>query len=164
MGIVLPAEGGGGSGGAADLKRGVGELKKFRRRVDAVLADLEGGDGGAAKVAVERVTRASFGGNFHEAQGFHDEYNRVHKALVSLSKNLGDQIELLTIGVHAADVGYDNVEEDERRRFHEIQARLDKERDAFEREAERREKEQGDKPGGSQPPRNDAKSGGGYGG
>ncbi|MFI2368669.1 hypothetical protein [Streptomyces sp. NPDC018833] len=155
----------------SDLERGVGALKKFRDRVDAVLADLEGGDGGTAKVAAERVTRASFGGNFAQAEDFYQEYNRVHKALVVLSKKLGDQIELLTIGVHAADVGYDNVDEDERRRFHEIQGRLDKERDEFERqqEVERREKEErekgkGDKPAPPPPVRNDAKSGGGYGG
>ncbi|MFG3509821.1 hypothetical protein ACGF5F_30445 [Streptomyces sp. NPDC047821] len=146
---------------AGDLERGVGALKKFRSRVDAVLRELESGEGGAAKVATERVTRASFGGNFGEAEGFYQEYNRVHKALVALSKSLGDQIELLTIGVHAADVGYDNVDEQQRRRFHEIQARLDQERDAAtERaEAKRREQEQGDKPADPQQPRNDAQSG-----
>ncbi|MEV4332543.1 hypothetical protein AB0K02_18720 [Streptomyces sp. NPDC049597] len=150
---------------ASDLERGVGALKKFRSRVDAVLRDLEGGDGGASKVAMERVTRASFGVGggikFEEADGFHKEYNRVHKALVSLSKSLGDQIELLTIGVHAADVGYDNVDEDQRRRFHEIQARLDEERDAAiaREEAKQREKEQGDKPANPPQPRTDTKSG-----
>jgi hypothetical protein len=146
---------------AGDLERGVGALKKFRSRVDAVLAELEGGDGGAAKVAAERVTRASFGGDFDEATGFYREYNRVHKSLISLSKSLGDQIELLTIGVHAADVGYDNVDEEQRRRFHEIQARLSQERDAaIERaEAKQREQEQGDKPPAPQQSRNEADSG-----
>jgi hypothetical protein len=160
---VLPAEGGGGSGGTADLKRGVGELKKFRSRVDAVLADLAGGEGGTSKVAAQRVTRTSFGGDFQQAQGFYDEYNRVHQALVLLSQKLGDQIELLTIGVHAADVGYDNVEEDERRRFHEIQGRLDRERDEHERRQEEERRGTATPPPAA-PGRNDAKSGGGYGG
>ncbi|MFC8274874.1 hypothetical protein ACFUJR_20525 [Streptomyces sp. NPDC057271] len=125
----------------SNLELGVGELKKFRNRVNALLTDLEGGDAGAAKVGVERVTRGSFGTGipFGEAEGFYAEFNRVHKALVGLSKSLSDQIELLSIGVHAADVGYANVEEEQRRRFYEITARLDKERDeATEREKQAR--------------------------
>ncbi|MFF3248318.1 hypothetical protein ACFYWY_32365 [Streptomyces sp. NPDC002870] len=141
---------------ASDLERGVGELKKFRTRVDTVLAELESGDGGKTKVAAERVTRGSFGVGlpFAEAEGFYKEYNRVHKALVTLSKSLGDQIELLTIGVHAADVGYDNVEVAQRARFHEIKARLDRERDqAIEREQAQ------PKPAQPAQPRQDAKTG-----
>ncbi|MFG3310142.1 hypothetical protein [Streptomyces wuyuanensis] len=134
----------------------MGELRKFRSRVDAVLSELEGGDGGKTKVAAERVTRGSFGVGlpFAEAEGFYKEYNRVHKALVTLSKSLGDQIELLTIGVHAADVGYDNVEEAQRARFYEIRARLDRERDeAIEREQAQQE------PAQPAQPRQDAKTG-----
>jgi hypothetical protein len=141
---------------ASDLERGVGELKRFRTRVDTVLAELESGDGGKTKVAAERVTRGSFGVGlpFAEAEGFYKEYNRVHKALVTLSKSLGDQIELLTIGVHAADVGYDNVEAAQRARFHEIKARLDRERD----EAIEREQAQ-QRPAQPAQPRQDAKTG-----
>ncbi|MFF3688789.1 hypothetical protein [Streptomyces sp. NPDC002187] len=151
---------------ASDLERGVEALKKFRSKVDGVLKDLEGGDGGAAKVAMERVTRSSLGVgsfSFGEADDFHSEYKRIHMALVSLSKSLGDQIEMLSIGVLAADIGYTNVDEDKRRQFHEIQARLAMERDAAaDRKAEEeREKAGGDKPAG--PDRQNAK-GGTYGG
>ncbi|WP_328395777.1 hypothetical protein OHS70_09830 [Streptomyces sp. NBC_00390] len=140
---------------ASDLERGVEALKKFRSSVDGVLKDLEGGDGGRTKVAAERVTRGSFGVglDFAEAEGFYKEYNRVHKALVSLSKSLGDQIELLIIGVHAADVGYDDVEEGMRARFHEIRSRLDKERDEAIERAEAQEK-----PAQPEAPRNDSKT------
>ncbi|MEU4134024.1 hypothetical protein [Streptomyces wuyuanensis] len=143
----------------SDLGRGVGELKKFRTRVDAVLAELESSDGGKTKVAAEQVTRGSFGVGLPlaEAEGFYEEYNRVHKALVTLSKSLGDQIELLTIGVHGADVGYDNVEEAQRARFHEIRARLDRERDeAIERERAQQAPAQPAQPAH---PRQDAKTG-----
>ncbi|MEU3078037.1 hypothetical protein [Streptomyces laurentii] len=114
-----------------DLKVGVEALRKFRDRVDGIITNLEGGNGGAAKVGMERVTRGSFGTGipFAEAEGFYAEYARVHGELVSLSKSLSGQIELLSIGVHGADVGYANVEDEQRRRFHEIQARLDRERD-----------------------------------
>ncbi|MFG2117035.1 hypothetical protein ACGFRB_31085 [Streptomyces sp. NPDC048718] len=138
----------------SDLKVGVGALKKFRDRVDGIIADLEGGNAGAGKVGMERVTRASFGTGipFAEAEGFYAEYNRVHKSLVSLSKSLSGQIELLLIGVHAADVGYDNVDNEQRRRFYEIRARLDRERDEA---IEREERARSNDPAQPAPPRHD---------
>ncbi|MFJ3781399.1 hypothetical protein [Streptomyces sp. NPDC090093] len=115
----------------SDLERGVGELKKFRDRVDGIITDLANGAGGATRLGANQVTRDSLGVGipFKEADGFFGEYDRVQKALVALSKSLGGQIELLQIGVHAADVGYDNVEDDQRRRFYEIRTRLADERE-----------------------------------
>ncbi|MFF5639098.1 hypothetical protein [Streptomyces sp. NPDC012825] len=122
-----------------ELKTGVDALKKFRDRVDGIIADLASGPGGAAGLGRDQLKRASLGVGipFTEADGFFAEYHRVHTALVSLSKSLSGQIELLQIGVHAADVGYGNVEDEQRRRFHEIRARLNDERE----EAIRREQE-----------------------
>ncbi|MEU7283259.1 hypothetical protein AB0A69_31465 [Streptomyces sp. NPDC045431] len=116
---------------AGDLERGVDELKKFQGDVTALLENLQGGAGGSSKIAEERVTRGSLGTGmqFAEADGFYTQYNRVHQAIVQLSKHLSDQIELYSIAVHAADVGYDNVEEEQRQRYHAILARLDEERD-----------------------------------
>ncbi|WP_411072778.1 hypothetical protein [Streptomyces sp. cmx-4-25] len=124
-----------------ELKTGVDALKKFRDRVDGIIADLASGPGGAAGLGRDQMKRASLGVGipFTEADGFFAEYHRVHTALVSLSKSLSGQIELLQIGVHAADVGYGNVEDEQRRRFHEIRARLDHEREeAVKREQEAR--------------------------
>ncbi|MFJ6519776.1 hypothetical protein ACIQJ4_16205 [Streptomyces filamentosus] len=128
----------------SDLETGVGALKKFRDRVDGVIKDLEAGAGGASSLNQKRVTRGSLGTGiaFAEADGFFTEYERIHGSLVALSKSLSGQIELLQIGVHAADVGYANVEDEQRRRFHEIQARLDKERDqAIQREEQAKSKD-----------------------
>ncbi|MGW8984415.1 hypothetical protein ACWGQ9_17355 [Streptomyces parvus] len=113
--------------GTGDLKRGVGALEKFKKSVDALLADFEGSAASKSKVADQKITRASLSGQnacFAEADGLYTQYNRVHASLVSLSKSLGDQIEYLSLGVHAAAVGFDNVENDIRQRFHEIQTRL----------------------------------------
>ncbi|MFG3532932.1 hypothetical protein ACGF8B_40485 [Streptomyces sp. NPDC047917] len=118
--------------GPGDLRRGVGALEKFQSRVNALLADLEGSAAGKSKIAAQRVSRAALSGQnacFAEADGLYTQYNRVHEALVSLSKSLGDQIEYLSLGVHAAAVGFDNVDDEVRRRFYEIQARLDKEQE-----------------------------------
>ncbi|MEU5283188.1 hypothetical protein AB0G97_04090 [Streptomyces sp. NPDC020755] len=128
-GIVTDPGGGGGTG---DLRRGVGALEKFKSRVDALLADFEGSAASKTKVADQKVSRASLSGpnaRFAEADGLYTQYNRVHSSLVSLSKSLGDQIEYLSLGVHAAAVGFDNVEDDIRRRFYEIQTRMDEERE-----------------------------------
>ncbi|WP_405665778.1 hypothetical protein OG379_28215 [Streptomyces sp. NBC_01166] len=118
------------SKGKGDLRRGVGALEKFQKSVNALLADLESSPAGKSKVAAQTVSRnALSGGNtsFAEADGLYTQYNRVHDALVTLSKSLGDQIEYLSLGVHAAAVGFDNVDDETRRRFYEIQMRLDAE-------------------------------------
>ncbi|TVP34153.1 hypothetical protein A3L22_12470 [Streptomyces griseus subsp. griseus] len=115
------------SEGAGDLKRGVGALETFKKRVDDLLVDFEGSAGSRTKVADQKISRASLSGQntcFAEADGLYTQYNRVHSSLVALSRSLGDQIEYLSLGVHAAAVGFDNVEDDIRRRFHEIQTRL----------------------------------------
>ncbi|MEE1743897.1 MULTISPECIES: hypothetical protein [unclassified Streptomyces] len=139
----------GGGGGRGDLRRGVGALERFRGRVDTLLAELEGSAAGKSEIAAQTVSRAALSGQnacFAEADGLYAQYNRVHESLVALSKSLGDQIEYLSLGVHAAAVGFDNVDDDVRRRFYEIQARLDKEH----------EKARGEKDGRSEP-RNDEK-------
>lgn len=146
---------GGGGGGSGDLRRGVGALETFRGRVNTLLAELEGSAAGKSKIAAQTVSRAALSGQnacFAEADGLYTQYNRVHEELVSLSKSLGDQIEYLSLGVHAAAVGFDNVEDDVRRRFYEIRARLDKEH----------EKAQGEKADKPEQPRSDSKTGSAY--
>ncbi|MFE7537155.1 hypothetical protein ACIRRX_14170 [Streptomyces bacillaris] len=131
------------TGPGGDLRRGVGALETFKKRVDAVLADLEGSAAGKSKAGAQTVSRASFSGpnaRFAEADGLYTQYNRVQESLTSLSKSLGDQIEYLSLGVHAAAVGFDNVDDETRRRFHEIQTRIDTERkNAAKPEADNRE-------------------------
>ncbi|WP_330173323.1 hypothetical protein OG875_06765 [Streptomyces sp. NBC_01498] len=140
---------------ASDLERGVGALKRFQSQINSLLSEFEGGAAGTGEIASQGVPRSSFSGpgKFDEAEGFSLQYNRVHKSLVSLSKSLGDQIELLSIGVHAADVGYDNVEDDLRHRFHTIQTGLDEQREAQERQRRQERSE------AAEAPRQDATSG-----
>lgn len=140
---------------ASDLERGVGALKKFQSQINTLLSEFESGAAGKGEIAAQSVPRSSFSGpgKFDEAEGFSKQYDRVHTSLISLSKSLGDQIELLSIGVHAADVGYNNVEEDLRYRYHTIQTRLDEQREAREKQ-ERQEKN-----GVPEAPRQDATGG-----
>ncbi|MFC8827124.1 hypothetical protein ACFT9I_17490 [Streptomyces sp. NPDC057137] len=140
---------------ASDLERGVGALKKFQSQINSLLSEFEGGAAGKGEIAAQSVPRSSFSGpgKFDEAEGFSKQYDRVHTSLISLSKSLGEQIELLSIGVHAADIGYNNLEDDLRYRFHTIQTRLDEQR------ADQKQQQVQDKSGVPEAPRQDATGG-----
>ncbi|UXY30291.1 hypothetical protein [Streptomyces sp. HUAS TT20] len=115
--------------GGSGLKRGLEALKTFKKRVDTLLTDLEGSPGSYTKVAAHTLSAASLcgKGEFAEATGLHREYERVHERITSLSKSLALQIEAMQIAVHGADVGYDKLEDDLRRRFHEIRTEINEE-------------------------------------
>ncbi|GFH35385.1 hypothetical protein [Streptomyces pacificus] len=156
---MLPADGGGGGGarGSGDLERGAGALRRFQERVNALLAELEEGHAGRSRLATQTVPRNSFsapGGGFLEADGLYAQYNRVHAEIVKLSRSLGDQIEMLSIAVRGAEVGFDNLEDDLRQRFHAIQARVQREQQAQERRTAQHR--QDDAAGQTGRPRNDS--------
>ncbi|MFI6943414.1 hypothetical protein ACIBI4_29455 [Streptomyces sp. NPDC050418] len=132
VGGGVASQAAGPKGGSGDLEKGVGALKRFQSKVDALLSEFESSPAGSAKVADQTVTRHAFSGSnlaFPEADGLYSQYHRVHRSLVSLSRSLGDQIEMLQIAVRASEVGYDNLEEELRRRFYVIQTRVEEERD-----------------------------------
>ncbi|MFE7465412.1 hypothetical protein ACFU6R_15110 [Streptomyces sp. NPDC057499] len=147
-----PGDGGGGDGG---LRRGFGALERFRGRLHTLLAELESSAAAESRIAAHAVPRTALSGQnvrFAEADGLYAQYGRVHEELVSLSRSLGDRIECLGLGVHAAAVGFDHVDDEVRRRFHEIRAGLD----------EQREKVRGEDGGRLEQSRCDSKSGSRY--
>ncbi|MFI6093812.1 hypothetical protein [Streptomyces sp. NPDC051218] len=112
-------------------------LKTFRRRVNALLTEFQGSAGGSSEVGGYKLSRGSFSGGgsaFPAADGLYSQYNQVHERLTSLSKMLGDQIDAMSIAVHGADVGFDNLDEDLRQRFWAIQTRVDRDAAAAQRE------------------------------
>ncbi|QKW11191.1 hypothetical protein HUT18_27095 [Streptomyces sp. NA04227] len=130
----------GSDGGNADLFRGVEALKNFKTRIDTVLTDFEASAGGSGKVGQHLLARASFSGAdipFPEADDLHSAYNQVHERLTSLSRMLGDQIEAMGIAVQGADIGFDNLDEEMRRRFHTIQTRTYEDRELYGPDRER---------------------------
>ena len=139
---MLPADMGG--GGSADLRRGMEALTTFKKRVDGVLATFTDSAGSSTKVEAQRISRASFSGagQFGEASGLYAQYHRVHERLTSLSATLGLQIEALRIAVHGADIGFDNLEEEQRRRFWEIQTRVGREHAEAQREKDDRTRQE----------------------
>ncbi|MED7824320.1 hypothetical protein [Streptomyces chiangmaiensis] len=113
---------------AANLEASSEALDKFVTRVDAVLRALESSAGNPTKVGAQTIRSASLTAGtesvFPEAHGLYKQYNRVHAELTSLSKSLHLQIEAIGIAVQGAHRGFDNLEEEQRRRFWAIQAQI----------------------------------------
>uniref|UniRef100_A0AAU2V0Y3 Uncharacterized protein n=1 Tax=Streptomyces sp. NBC_00003 TaxID=2903608 RepID=A0AAU2V0Y3_9ACTN len=138
---------------SADLSKGLEALTTFKKKVDAVLTDLEGSHASPTKLAAQQISRTSFSAGtaaFPEADGLFTQYHRVHERLTSLSKSLGHQIEAMGIAVLGADIGFDNLDEEMRQRFWAIQSVTD-----YDAEQAQREKD-----GKPKPQRTDDKSSG----
>ncbi|MBZ9638498.1 hypothetical protein [Streptomyces sp. PSKA30] len=124
---MLPADmvGGVSAARAADLEASGEALSDFVSRVDTVLRDLEKSAGSPTKVGAQTIKESSLSSGraslFPEAQRLFAQYNNVHEQLTSLSKTLHLQIEAIGIAVKGASVGFDNLEEGQRRRFWAIQ-------------------------------------------
>ncbi|GHF09164.1 hypothetical protein GCM10014715_76290 [Streptomyces spiralis] len=112
----------------ANLEASGEALSKFVSRVDAVLRNLEESAGNPTKVGAQTIKLSSLSAGsesvFPEAHDLYWQYHGVHTELTSLSKVLHLQIEAIGIAVRGAEHGFDKLEEDQRRRFWEIQAHI----------------------------------------
>ncbi|MFD4261540.1 hypothetical protein ACFWR9_28925 [Streptomyces sp. NPDC058534] len=133
---MLPVEmvGGASAARAADLEVTGEALSTFVKRVDSALRNLEGSAGDPTRIDAQRIKPASLNSGsmaaFPEAHALYLQYNRVHEELTSLSKRLHLQIEAIGIAVRGAHVGFDNLEEEQRRRFAQIQTQIKRIEDA----------------------------------
>ncbi|MFF1741179.1 hypothetical protein [Streptomyces mirabilis] len=123
---MLPADmtGGASPSTAADLKVGADVLMTFKQRIDKLLSEFEDSAGSASKVGAHRISRTSLSGHgtpFHEADALFTQYEQVHEHITQLSKTLGLQIEAMGIATQGAQNGFDTLDDDQRRRFREIQ-------------------------------------------
>jgi hypothetical protein len=142
------AMGGGGGVPAKNLKVEAESLLGFKKRVDGILTDLE--SGATSNISSQVVARTSFGGEFSEAGDLYAQYNRVHSLLTTLSRTLGDQIEAMGIAVLGAKNGFQNMDDDVRRRFWEIQTRA-QQREQNQRDDQRERREEEDRRLGNEP-------------
>ncbi|MFH8445881.1 hypothetical protein ACH4D3_32280 [Streptomyces sp. NPDC018026] len=133
---MLPAEmvGGVSAARAANLEVTGEALSTFVKRVDGALRNLEGSAGDPTRIGAQRIKPSSLNSGstaaFPEAHALYLQYNRVHEELTSLSKTLHLQIEAIGIAVRGAHVGFDNLEEEQRRRFAQIQTEIKQIEDA----------------------------------
>ncbi|MFG3286579.1 hypothetical protein [Streptomyces sp. NPDC048111] len=109
-----------GAAAAGDVVAELSSFTTFRRRVDELLRTLKGSPAGPHEVGQQRVARDQFGGGaaaFHEASGLFASYDRVIAELETLSTLLADSLEGMGIAVLASHEGYQNIDEDVRRRM-----------------------------------------------
>ncbi|MFJ7773303.1 hypothetical protein ACIQ1J_34230 [Streptomyces sp. NPDC097107] len=133
---MLPVEmvGGASAARAANLEVTGEALSTFVKRVDSALRNLEGSAGDPTRIGVQKIKPTSLNSGsmaaFPEAHALYLQYNRVHEELTSLSRTLHLQVEAIGIAVKGAHVGFDNLEEEQRRRFAQIQTQLKQIEDA----------------------------------
>ncbi|WP_338701172.1 hypothetical protein V2W30_29290 [Streptomyces sp. Q6] len=153
---MLPADmvGGPSAARAANLEVTNEALTTFQKRVATVLRDLEASAGNPTKVDAQTINKSSLHNEgaqaFPEAESLFTAYHSVHGQLVTLSKTLKLQIEAIGIAVQGAHRGFDNLEEEQRRRFWQIQTQVS------ELQQHQDEKREGTRR------TNDAKTGGGF--
>ncbi|MET7318854.1 hypothetical protein ABZX83_26465 [Streptomyces thermoviolaceus] len=114
---------------AANLEASGEALTTFMKRVDTVLQNLEASAGNPTRVGAQTISKASLSSgtaSFHEAHDLYEQYNAVHERLTTLSKTLHLQIEAIGIAVQGAHRGFANLEEEQRRRFWDIQVEIRK--------------------------------------
>ncbi|MGN5380400.1 hypothetical protein ACQ4WX_34345 [Streptomyces lasalocidi] len=73
---------------------------------------------------IRHTSLRSGSAGFHEADALYGTFNQVHQALTNLSKTLHLQIEAIGIAVQGANGTFNDLEEEQRRRFYEIQAEI----------------------------------------
>ena len=100
-------------------------LTTFKKRVDALLTQLEKSKAAPSRIAGGAMPTGRLG-SFDEADALHASYTRVHSRLEQLSKMLALQIEGLVVTVDASKSGYHNLDDDVRDRLSRIRVEADK--------------------------------------
>ncbi|MEV6114084.1 hypothetical protein AB0L59_16600 [Streptomyces sp. NPDC052109] len=116
-----------GGGSEPNLKVSGDALRQFVKTVDGVLRDLEKSAGNPARVGDQSIRHTSLRSGsaaFHEADALYGTFNAVHQALTDLSRTLHLQIEAIGIAVEGAKGTFDDLEEEQRRRFYEIKSEI----------------------------------------
>ena len=122
--------GGSGNGGSKDLDVDASELIKFKNKVDGLLTKLEKSPAGPKSVAGGKVLAGDLGTGFSEVTDLYGTYQSVHRELKNLSKGLAGQIEALGIAIDGSRKGYENIDDDIKRRMQRIsnEARIEYDR------------------------------------
>ena len=95
-------------------------LEKFRKKADGILTKLLGSQASPKQLADEKMLRTELGGGqgaFIEADELFDAYESVVTQLKQLSKMLSDSVEGLSIAVRASQSGYEEIDDDVKRRM-----------------------------------------------
>ncbi|MBB4979168.1 hypothetical protein [Streptomyces nymphaeiformis] len=103
-------------------------MTQFKARIDGLIDKLKGSEAGKGKVPVDPVERGQFGGGggeWSEAGGVYDAYNSVIRQLVDLSGLLQDCLEGLGIAVVASKDGFEQMDDETKRKMINIHQRTE---------------------------------------
>lgn len=100
-------------------------LTDYKKRVDGLLAKLDGSPASDKRLADGTLPETSLGEGFAEAKRLFTAYSNVHRQLLALSKGLADQIEGLGIAIRTSGRGFAGVDEDTKRRMLAISKQAD---------------------------------------
>lgn len=99
-----------------DLNAELDELIKLKQQLDDLLTQLDDSPAGRAKVGDLKLNAPDVGTGFDEAGLLTRTYQDVHSQVETLSKLLGDQIEVMRVAVGGAHNDFADVDEEQRRR------------------------------------------------
>ncbi|MFC8760788.1 hypothetical protein ACFUAG_08735 [Streptomyces sp. NPDC057193] len=142
---------GGGSYGmqamSADAVRYNSEsMTEFKAGIDGLIEMLTSSEADKGKMQADPVTRNQFGGGgaaWAEAHGVYDSYSTVLSQLTQLSGLLKDCLEGLGIAVIASKDGFEQMDDDARRKMINIHQRTEDAKAKADREAGRTTPEDG---------------------
>ncbi|MFF2039999.1 hypothetical protein ACFVVX_06215 [Kitasatospora sp. NPDC058170] len=86
-------------------------LTAFKKKVDALLASLEGSDAAKDKIAEQRLSAGNLGTGFAESTDLMAAYDKTHAAIAQLSKSFAEQIAKMSEAVAQTAVNYGSNEE-----------------------------------------------------
>ncbi|MFJ2776385.1 MULTISPECIES: hypothetical protein [unclassified Kitasatospora] len=97
--------------GSNDVKIELDTLTNFKKKVDALLASLEGSDAAQHKIQEQKLTPGNFGTGFTESSDLMAAYEKTHAAIAQLSKDFADQIAKMSEAVARTAGNYGTNEE-----------------------------------------------------
>ncbi|MFD3335452.1 hypothetical protein ACFWV1_22780 [Streptomyces sp. NPDC058700] len=115
-------------------------MTEFKSSIDGLIEMLTASEADKSKMKADPVTRNQFGGGgaaWAEAHGVYDAYNTVLQQLTDLSGLLRDSLEGLGIAVVASKDGFDQMDEDVKRKMINIHDRTWSAKEKADREAGR---------------------------
>ncbi|MFE0640401.1 hypothetical protein ACFW2Y_02040 [Streptomyces sp. NPDC058877] len=113
-------------------------MSEFKTSIDGLIEMLTSSEADHGKMKSDPVTRSQLGGGgaaWIEAAGLHDSYNTVLKQLTELSSLLQDCLEGLGIAVVGSKDGFEQLDEDTKRKMINIHQRTEDARARADREA-----------------------------
>ncbi|MFF9840146.1 hypothetical protein [Streptomyces sp. NPDC013740] len=110
---------------ATNLVVELGEMDNLKKRVDKLLEDFGGSQGGPKKIGEDWLEKEGLGGpGFHEADFLYGSYAVVREQLQKFSKVLELQMESMKLAIHATQTGYQGIDDDIRAKMKRLNAEI----------------------------------------